>query len=908
MRGFDDFLDHHRAGQSLYIPEVSQYPGRAVRELLEAQGVQSLLTTPLMMEGECLGFVGFDSVRQAREYTPTEKRLLSVFAQMLVNMRLRTQADARLQHEQQRLAEIIDGTDAGTWEWDQLNQEMVFNPRWASMLGYDSVEQLPTNSLDWKEHVHPEDFDEALGALVGHLKGQSSHMEVELRIRHREGHWIWLLLRGRVATRTTDGRARVVAGIAIDISERKALESDLQLAASVFTHSHEGILITDLAGKIVDVNRSFSRITGYSRDEVIGRNPSLLSSGRHDSGFYQRMWKTLDLSGFWSGELWNKRRDGSEYVQSLTISTVRDRSGQPIRYVGLFSDITAQKQYQQNLERMAHYDALTGLPNRVLLGERLRQAMSKTRRQGGVLAVAYVDIDHFKEINDVYGHDVGDRVLQAAAGRVRAILRETDIVARPGGDEFVALLTGMASKQDTSGTLERLMDSMSRPMQIGSTYPLLTVSIGVTFYPQDGEPEGDQLLRQADQAMYEAKRQGRNAICHFDADLERTLAERLTAAWRLRRALEDKEFELYYQPQVDLRDGRVCGVEALIRWRHPERGVLAPGQFLHLIEGDDLIRGIGHWVLSQALADLVRLRANGYGLEVSVNVSARELLRDGFVEDLKELLVLYPQLPPECVLLEFVETGMLEDIPAANRVTQRCADLGLAFALDDFGTGFSSLSHLKHLPLRQLKIDRSFVRDMLDDPDDLSIIEGVINLGRSFGLEVLAEGVETVEQRDSLLQMGCTLAQGYWIAKPMPFEQLENWLAQWSSQRRDWVAQEQLDQEQLVLLFGQSECRARLAYLARCVSKPASFNEQSRYGSSSSRFQQWLASTREGPDEALKTAYKRFEQAEGQIRRLLGAGRKAQAASALKRLQVDTEEVLALLQERLPTSSLKTRT
>ncbi|TVS09625.1 MAG: EAL domain-containing protein [Wenzhouxiangella sp.] len=850
-----DFVDPHRRGEWLQILDVPAYPHQATRELLASQGIKSLIAMPMMLGEECSGFVGFDSTREHRTYMDAEVRLLQVFAQMLVNMQMRARAESQLEREQQRLADIIDGTDAGTWEWHPATDQMRFNPRWAEMMGYSALADLPELGRDWVLRVHRDDLEPALSALTRHLKEKTPHLEVEIRMRHRDEHWIWLLLRGRVVARDANGRASLVSGIAIDISQHKKTEADLRLAASVFTHSHEGILITDLDGRIRDVNQSFTRITGYARDEVLGKNPRILSSGRQSPEFYREMWRSIEQHGHWNGEVWNLRRDGLEYAQSLTVSTVRNAAGQALFYVGLFSDITAQKHYQHNLERLAHFDSLTGLPNRVLLGDRIRQAMSLARRGGHRMAVVYIDLDRFNTINDTHGHEIGDQVLQEVAARLREALRETDTIARPGGDEFAAILTGISGERELDGALARLAEAVGKPLKIRRRTISLTVSMGVALYPQAGEPEGDQLLRQADQAMYEAKRMGRNSVRYFDSELERVHADRVKQLRRLRQAFENEEFVLHYQPKVDLRTGRVHGVEALIRWQHPERGLLAPAAFLPLLEGDELAFDLDEWVLSRALRDLEGWRRAGMEMGVAVNISAGGLLREDFAEYLRRQLERHPGVPPGCLILEVLETSMLGDIAKANAMTRACAALGVRFALDDFGTGFSSLSHLKHLPIQLLKIDRSFVLDMLTDPDDLAIIEGVTKLSRAFGLEVLAEGVETDDQVIALLRLGCCLAQGYRIARPMPAKDFPGWLAS-RPEQAPWPVTAALSQKYLPLLFIQAECRARLETLTASLEGRAATHDRKPERSNQSPLQQWLET--EGDDPMLSELASRY--------------------------------------------------
>jgi diguanylate cyclase (GGDEF)-like protein/PAS domain S-box-containing protein len=888
-----DFVAPHLNGEPLHIDDVSSWPHAGTREILAAQGVRSLISVPFILEGDCLGFVGFDFVRAERSYSVAEIHLLTVFAQMLVNMRVRRDIERELAGERRRLTEIIDGTDAGTWEWDLESDRLQFNERWAQMLGVTSVEELPRSSPEWLSSVHRDDGAAGMARLVKHLKGQTPHLEVEIRVRRADHRWLWILARGRVSHRGSDGRARLMSGIAIDIDQRKQAEAELRKAASVFTHSGEGILITDLNNRIVEINAAFTRITGYSREEILGRKPSLLSSGRHDESFYRALWHDLLTDGYWSGEIWNRRRDGTEYVQRLTISTVRDEEGNPSHFVGLFADITAQKNYQRELERMAHYDSLTGLPNRVLLGDRLGQAMSQARRGGQQIAVAYIDLDNFKLINDRHGHQAGDHVLRSVGQWVSEVLRETDTVARPGGDEFVAILTGLKAETQLDRLLQRLLKKFDQPIRLEGASVKVSLSVGVTLYPQTGEPEADQLLRQADQAMFEAKRKGRNNVCYFDTELERSAQQRRLDQIHLRQALADDEFTLYYQPQVNLQTGHVQGFEALIRWMHPERGLLPPAAFLPMIDDQALTVEFGQWVLERALRDNELWRRAGLDLDISVNVDAADLLSDGFPARLERQLTEHPGFPARQLLLEVVETSMLEDMEQATAITRVCQGLGVVFALDDFGTGFSSLSHLKHLPLQQLKIDRSFVSHMMADPDDLAIIEAIINLGRVFGLDVMAEGVESEDHVQALLQLGCHQAQGYRIARPMPADEVPGWVDGWRVPEA-WRLIRPLAGEGRALLFAEADLRCRLECLSEAVASLSTSCPVIPSASPSSGMAEWIERhAGEPPVDELRTLLAGILEHEKILLDFCRSGQQAEADAELERLTGLADQLIA---------------
>ena len=586
-----------------------------------------------------------------------------------------------------------------------------------------------------------------------------------------------------------------------DITDRKRIEAKLELAASVFSHAREGIMITDAGGNIVEVNHTFTLITGYARDEVIGRNPRLLKSGRHSAEQYGAMWKALASKDHWYGEVWNRRKNGEVYAEMLTISAVRDAAGKTQNYVALFSDITPLKEHQQQLERIAHYDALTSLPNRVLLADRLKQAIAQTQRRAKTLSVVYIDLDGFKEVNDQHGHDVGDQLLIALAQRMKEALREGDTLARIGGDEFVAVLVDLEAARDCEPVLERLLEAAAAPVPVGEDVLRVSASIGVSSYGGSGD-DPDQLLRQADQAMYQAKQTGKNRYHYFDFAQDTAVKTRHESLEHVRRAFAQRQFVLYYQPIVDMRSGEVTGVEALIRWQHPERGLLLPEVFLPIIEDRPISVELGEWVIAGALAQMSAWRAAGLDLPVSVNIGARQLQRGDFIQRLRDLLAAHAHIPPSWLSLEILETNALEDIAEVSDIIRRCGEIGVSYALDDFGTGYSSLTYLKRLPAEVLKIDRSFVHDMLDDPEDLAIVEGVIGLARAFHRTVIAEGVESVAHGELLLQLGCHLAQGYGIAPPMPAADIPQWVASWrpASVWTAWGGLSENDRDHAVLL------------------------------------------------------------------------------------------------------------
>ena len=598
-----------------------------------------------------------------------------------------------------------------------------------------------------------------------------------LVIRHISGKRTDVLYNASLY-RDEQGKVLGVFAAARDVTEQKKAESAMQ-AASVFTYAREGIMITKADGTILNVNGAFTRITGYEREEVLGKNPRLLSSKRQNKAFYVAMWRDLRSKGHWYGELWNRRKNGQLYLEALTVTAVLGTDGCIEHYVALFTDVTAIREHQSQLEHMAHFDALTNLPNRLLLSDRLNQSLAQTERRGKMMAIGYLDLDGFKTVNDQYGHETGDQLLIQVADRMKQVLREEDTLARLGGDEFVAVMADLTHGEASLPMLRRLLDAASQTLVIAGQKLQVSASIGVSFYPQAQPINADQLLRQADQAMYQAKLAGKNRIHVFDAVLDSGIRLRNESLERISAALTDREFVLYYQPKVNMRTGTVVGVEALIRWQHPERGLLAPAEFLPLIEDHPLSIDLGEWVILAALTQIDAWRDLGLDMAVSVNIGACQLQQSDFVMRLRNILAHHPLVHPSLLELEILETSALADIKQISGLIETCAQFKIGFALDDFGTGYSSLTYLRRLPVKMIKIDQSFVRNMLEDPEDLPILQSVISLASAFKREVIAEGVETVGQGSMLMTLGCDLAQGYGIARPMPASDLPAWVKAW---------------------------------------------------------------------------------------------------------------------------------
>lgn len=551
----------------------------------------------------------------------------------------------------------------------------------------------------------------------------------------------------------------------------------LQLAASVFANTNEAIYITDADNRIVDVNPAFERITGYRAEELLGQRPNIRASGKQSADFYADLWDSLDKRGSWQGEIWNQRKSGEVYPEFLSISAVKDATGQVLQYVAVFNDITQAKAHESELYHIANYDLLTGLPNRRLLTDRLNHAVAHANRSQTPLVVCYLDLDDFKPVNDQYGHEMGDQLLLKVSQRLQRVIREDDTLARLGGDEFVLLLTDMPENQ-LDVTLQRLLEAVVQPVPLEEITVQISASMGITLYPMDSA-DPDTLLRHADQAMYRAKASGKNRYSRFDAEQAREMINQQVQVQRLTEALVASEFVLYYQPKVNLATQGVIGMEALIRWQHPEQGLLPPAAFLPDVDGSDLEVPLGQWVLRAAVQQMAAWLRMGLRLPVSVNISASHLLYPGFVKYLQELLAEYPDVTADMLEIEVLETAALSSLDQGRKVLDECHELGIQLSLDDFGTGYSSLAYFRNLPVDQLKIDQSFVRDMLIDPEDRNIVDSVVRLARAFRREVIAEGVETAGHAQELLQMDCRRAQGYGIARPMPADQVSAWLAGW---------------------------------------------------------------------------------------------------------------------------------
>lgn len=674
-----------------------------------------------------------------------------------------------LRRNEERLAQAMDAAQEGMWDWDLKSARVFFSHRYCDMLGY-TPEEFGDSQQVWRDHLHPDDRDLAIQRLEALLGERQPYYENIFRLRHRDGSYRWLHSRGQLLL-DEEGRPSRFIGTSSDITQRRADEDSLRQAAAVFDSTQEGVLVTDNTRRIVHVNPAFSRITGFSAEEVLGKEPNLFKSGRHDTAFYQTLWHALDQRGSWSGEIWNRRKSGEVFPMWQCIRSIHDERGKLSHYVAVFSDISALKRSQRELDFLAHHDPLTTLPNRLLFSERIEQALQRARRDKLRGALLLFDLDHFKIVNESLGHNIGDQLLKMIGERLAQCLAPQLTLARLGGDEFGLLSDDCASAEQASLLAQLLLDELALPFMIDGQPLFISASIGISLFPEDGDSV-EQLMRNADSALFRAKSSGRQTFAFYSQDMTAIAQQRVRLESELRQALEMDQLRVHYQPIHRLDDRRMIGVEALIRWQHPQRGLVAPGEFIPIAEDSGLIGAIDAWILEHACSQMQTWRADGSDLEfIAVNVSSR-LFGRGDLGLRVEQVLRETGLDPACLELEVTESAVMDDPEHAQVILTQLRELGVRLAIDDFGTGYSSLARLKRLPVHKLKLDQSFVQGLPDDHEDAAIARAVITLGQSLGLRVLAEGIEEESQAIFLRGLGCNLGQGYWFGRPQPAEQL----------------------------------------------------------------------------------------------------------------------------------------
>lgn len=703
-------------------------------------------------------------------YGVTAALALSLFVSKRVRVRneeLRIQESLRT--SEQRLNLALVGSGDGLWDWNLATDE-VFRTRVAEMFGY-SKNELPAGHAFRHSLIHPDDKQLVEDTLQAHLNGDTPHFEIEYRMKHRDGSWRWILDRGNIVARDSENRPLRLAGTCKDITERKAVEAELLLWATVFKNIAEGVLIISPAQEILAANQAFCSMTGYPESELVGQSRKILRSGRHSRRFYDEMLDSIQTRGRWKGELWLQRKSETSFLTWTDVNSGRSANGKITHYVMVCTDITQRKQAEQELRYLANYDVLTGLPNRTLFLDRLGHALTQARRSQRRLAVLFADLDRFKQVNDSLGHAAGDLLLRRAARRLLESVRDVDTVARFSGDEFTVLIEDVKGEDEVAPVADRIVNALARPFDIAGHEFALSTSAGVSFYPRDGD-SAETLLRNADMAMYRAKEKG-NGWFFYSQEMSEIAVHRLQLEQEMREALRKGEFRLLYQPKLDLVSGGILGAEALLRWDHPREGLLEPGRFISLAEDTGLIVPVGEWALLSACADCVAWQPNGEEIGVSVNVSASQLQSDQLYASVVRALDA-TGLDPGLLILELTETTLMENAERSVSVLLQLKNLGVQISIDDFGTGYSSLSYLQMLPIDELKIDRSFIQDLDGPTPQPAIINAIIAMAESLDLRVVAEGVETPAQLEVLREGRCPIIQGYLVARPVPPEQLND--------------------------------------------------------------------------------------------------------------------------------------
>ena len=679
-----------------------------------------------------------------------------------------------LQRSQEQLSLALKGSTDGLWDWNAASDTVDRSPSWYQMLGYD-LDGVASNRAHIHKLLHPDDVTRAHAEMDRQVASDKDHYTNEYRLQHKQGHYISVLTRGYIQRNLT-GKVLRMAGTTTNLTEQKEREAKLNLAAVVFQQSREGITLTDAQSNIILVNQAFTKITGYSESEVLGKNPRLLASGRHSQAYYQAMWQTLEHKDFWSGEIWNQRKDGSVFPMWLTISTMRDAQKKVSHYLANFTDLSDTKAAEKRIQWLSFFDPLTLLPNRSLLKDRTKLSLSMAERAGEPLSMMLLSIDQFKSVNDTLGHDHGDRLLVAMAKRLSDAVRAQDTVARTSGKEFILVLPDTSS-QDAEQLAADLLRKLSRPYILGEQALTVSTSIGIASYPTHGSHFND-LFKAVEIAMHAAETQGRDRCQVYSEEMYQQVIARDNLSKALRLAISRDQLHLVYQPLVDLPTGQISGMEALLRWQHPELGPISPAVFIPLAEESNLIMAIGEWVLRRVCADIRHWLDNGIQVPpVAINVSPLQFCDVSLVSVVKQAMAT-SHIDPALIFLEITEGALMEDVHRSEAMLKELKALGLKLSLDDFGTGYSSLSYLKRFPFDKVKIDQSFVRDISHNPSDRVIANVIISMAHGLGLKVIAEGVETQAQCEILRTHLCDEIQGYLFSKPISAQAMQEMLTE----------------------------------------------------------------------------------------------------------------------------------
>jgi diguanylate cyclase (GGDEF)-like protein/PAS domain S-box-containing protein len=693
----------------------------------------------------------------------------------------RKAAEQSLRASEERLALVLQGVNDGWWDIDYETHDYYFSKRFAEMFGY-APDDMAHLAEAWVGLVHPEDRPEVEKALHEHIAGKTPQYVSEHRMLRKDGSVIWVQARGAVVRRSSDGTAQRLAGTHRDITERKEEENQLRLWATVFEDSQEGIFITDSEKRIVSANAALTQMLGYSVEEMMGRNPRMFSSGEQDRAFYQNMWASINETGHWQGEIWDRRKNGEIFPLYTSITATRDPRGAVQNYIAICTDISERKATEERIRYLAHHDVLTGLPNRALLEDRLEQSLAHAQRTETRVGVLFVDLDRFKNINDSLGHHMGDELLKMVAQRLRSCVRVDDTVSRQGGDEFILLATELGDASDAGQIAQKVLETIHQPFTLDGSEIQVTASVGIAIYPEDGA-DSDALIRNADAAMYYAKEQGRNNFQFFVRELNLRALRRISMESALRKAIDHGDFILHYQPQVNIWSGDLVGVEALLRWQWGDR-LMAPGDFIPIAEETGLIIPIGDWVLQEACRQQGRWMQGGLpAVTMAVNISAAQFHRKDLLDAISAI-VLHNCVEPTQLEVELTESMIMQDAETSMRILDGLKELGVTLAIDDFGTGYSSLSYLRRFRIDRLKVDQSFVRDLETDPADRAITEAIIALGKSLGLRIIAEGVERAGEIQLLRESRCDELQGFYFSPPLAADEFFYW---WLQRSREGV-------------------------------------------------------------------------------------------------------------------------
>ncbi|MGX5726779.1 EAL domain-containing protein [Metapseudomonas otitidis] len=706
--------------------------------------------------------------REVEQRRRAERELRGAHDELEIRVAQRTLelADAThaLAKSEARLALALEASELGLWDWN-LETDEVHHTQLKAIFGLESDEVSRVLS-DLRPCLHPDDVPLLRRALVDHLKGRSEDYAVDYRVRHRDGRWIWVEDRGRAVERDARGRVLRMVGTRRDVTARRQAEEQQRLAATVFEAASEGIVILDPDYRLLAVNQAFTQVTGYRAEEVLGRAVAEISGTRESRRQYHLIHQQLEHDGCWQGELVDTRKNGELYPQWLQLNVVRDSRGQASHIVGFFSDLSARREAEERLRYLSHYDDLTGLANRTLFRDRLHQASERARESGHGLALLHIDLDRFKVLNDSLGHELADQLLRQMGRRLAQAAPEADTIARLSGDEFALILDRYGSLSSLARTASRLLAKLRTPMTVGGEELVVSASLGISLLP-DNAREITTLVSQANMAMQHAKHLGGNTFQFFTDNLQACTLERLQLETQLRKAIDEGQLEVFYQPKLCLADDSLNAAEALVRWRHPQMGLVPPGDFIGLAEETGLIAPIGEFVLRQACLQARDWQRQGVAdIRVSVNLSGHQLRQGNLVALVRQVLA-ETGLPPRLLELELTESHLLENVEHVIATFHQLRELGVKLAIDDFGTGYSSLSYLKRFPVHYVKIDQTFIRDLSLGGEDAAITRAIIAMAHGLELKVVAEGVETTEQLDFLKEQGCDEIQGYLLSPPV---------------------------------------------------------------------------------------------------------------------------------------------